>query len=82
MSIQDTTDYGGAVGPLETTTANGVIAGNLGISSRALSIAREVDRLPAGQFCIILVKHGVKAVPWHAVVHKMEKIAVMDVKKG
>lgn len=65
------------VGDSETTTLDA----DIGVSTRALSLAREIDRLPPGEYIAILVKHHVEAVPWHFVLHKADRIRVMDIGK-
>lgn len=54
-----------------------------GISNRAHAIAREIDILPAGEYCIILKKEPTRSVPWHAVISRMDRLRVMYIaKKG
>jgi len=55
---------------------------DVGVSKRALSMAKAIDRLPPGEFCIIVVKHNTKAVPWHTIIHKMDRIQVMDISES
>jgi len=64
-----------------TSSLGNLVYEDRGISDRALSIARVIDRLPAGEFCIILKKDQVKTVPWHAVFSAMERLQVMDLSK-
>jgi len=73
MTNNDNTNFSG------TFSKSTEVKVDVGVSRKALSIAREVDRLPPGEFCIILVKHNTKAVPWHTVIHSMNRLKIMDI---
>lgn len=50
-----------------------------GVSSRALSVARVLDRLPEGNICVIISKE--ETAPWHVEFSKLDKLRVMDIHK-
>ena len=47
-------------------TAQPAIAPVHDLSPRVVSLAREIDRLPPGEYVIRLTKADVKAAPWQA----------------
>ena len=51
---------------------------NQTVSRRALYLAAQIDRLPAGEYNLIIKKHSLKDVPWHAIISKMDRMRVLD----
>ena len=45
-----------------------------GVSSRAISIARMIDRFPPGEYIIEITKQGVKQAPWDMCAWKRERV--------
>ena len=45
-----------------------------GVSSRAISIARMIDRLPAGEYIIEISKQDIKQAPWDLCAWKRERV--------
>jgi len=52
------------------------------LSARVVSLAREIDRLPPGEYMIMLVKGELKALPWTAEIVRTEPMRVMELGKG
>lgn len=48
------------------------------LSSRALSLAREIDRLPPGDYSVRLVKPDPGGLSWHAEIIRVETIREME----
>jgi hypothetical protein len=44
------------------------------LSQRALSLARAIDRLPPGEYSIILIKHGLETKDWFAEINRCEVV--------
>jgi hypothetical protein len=51
------------------------------LSPRVVSLAREIDRLPPGDYVIRLTKCDLKALPWQAEITREEPIRVMELGK-
>jgi hypothetical protein len=47
-------------------------------SARAVSIAREIDRLPPGAFTILLTKPEMPGLSWHAEILRLEILREME----
>lgn len=52
------------------------------LSARAVSLAREIDRLPPGDYVIRLVKCEVRAQPWQAEITREQPVRVMELGKS
>ena len=48
------------------------------VSNKALSMAREVDRLPPGNYCIVVCKPSLRGQPWNLTIEKTETVRRMD----
>jgi len=48
------------------------------LSGEANSLAREIDRLPAGNYMIVLLKPDLKGLPWRAEILYQERLRVLD----
>jgi len=46
-----------------------------------VSLAREIDRLPPGEYVIRLTKCELKALPWQAEITRAEPIRTMEINK-
>jgi hypothetical protein len=51
------------------------------LSPRVVRLARELDRLPAGEYVVRLVKPDLAALSWHAEITRSEPIRVMELAK-
>jgi len=51
------------------------------LSARVVSLAREIDRLPPGEYVIRLTKCELKAMPWQAEITRAEPIRTMEINK-
>jgi hypothetical protein len=51
------------------------------LSARVVSLAREIDRLPPGDYVIRLTKCEVRAMPWQAEIVRTEPMRVMELGK-
>jgi hypothetical protein len=51
------------------------------LSARVVSLAREIDRLPPGEYVIRLVKCDLKSMPWQAEIVRAESLRVMELGK-
>ena len=52
------------------------------LSARVVSLAREIDRLPPGEYVIRLEKGEIRADPWQAEIQRVEAVRVMELSKG
>jgi hypothetical protein len=52
------------------------------LSARAVSLAREIDRLPPGDYVIRLVKCEIRALPWQAEIMREQPVRVMELGKA
>lgn len=48
------------------------------LSQRVISLAREIDRLPAGEFLLVLVKPDLPSMSWHVEIVRRERIREME----
>lgn len=48
------------------------------LSSRVISLAREIDRLPAGVYSLQLVKPDLPALSWHVEIVRVEPMREME----
>ena len=51
------------------------------LSTRVVSLAREIDRLPAGTYTLALVKPEVVGMSWHVEIVRVEPVRVMELTK-
>jgi hypothetical protein len=51
------------------------------LSPRVVSLAREIDRLPPGEYFIHLEKGEIRAAPWQAEIQRVEPVRVMELGK-
>ena len=51
------------------------------LSPRAISLARAIDRLPAGEYSIVLVKPEIEAKEWVVEINKMENLQNLVLKR-
>ena len=54
---------------------------DVGISSRAIRLGKIIDRLPSGEFIIVLKKALVKDRAWKTTVYKTDKVREMDIER-
>lgn len=52
------------------------------LSARVVRLARELDRLPAGEYVITLTKPDLASLSWHAEITRTEHIRVMELPKN
>jgi len=57
------------------------LVNRLDVSRRALSIARVIDRLPAGNFSIILLKPDIKTDNWRVEIRQSSTVQILDLPK-
>lgn len=48
------------------------------LSPRVVSLAREIDRLPAGTYTLEIVKPDLPALSWHVEIVRVEQVRVME----
>lgn len=49
------------------------------LSQRVISLAREIDRLPAGSYSFVLVKPDLCSLSWHVEIVRLEPIREMEI---
>jgi hypothetical protein len=48
------------------------------LSQRVISLAREIDRLPPGEYSILVIKPDLPALSWHVVLVRQECVRTME----
>lgn len=51
------------------------------LSARVVSLARALDRLPAGTFAVMLTKPDLDSLSWHVEITRVEPIREMELPK-
>ena len=65
----------------ETFTHLNIIAVQQDVSNKALSMAREVDRLPPGTYYIMVRKPSLRGQAWQMEIDKAEKVRRMELER-
>jgi len=51
------------------------------LSERVVRVARELDRLPPGDYNVRIVKPDLSGMAWHVEIHRVDRVNVLDLDK-
>lgn len=52
------------------------------LSARAISLAREIDRLGSGAWTLIVIKPDLSSLSWHVEINRVETVRTMELPKA